>query len=131
MELTIIILLGLIMIILVCILLVCVGSLDNLQKQTESIRAILDDTRQYTKLLEENIKDKVGHIYNMSTDMKYHQRKLREHEMAVAIETLKSIEAGLSDLKLLHDDVLSLKESLEKSVDHSAFSINNKDIDKN
>jgi predicted Holliday junction resolvase-like endonuclease len=129
MELTIMILLGLILITLVCILLICVGSLDNLQKQTGSIRAILDDTRQYTKLLEENIKDKVGHIYNMSTDMKYHQRKLREQEMAIAIETLKSIDASLSDLKLLHDDVLSLKESLEKSVGHPAFSINNKDTD--
>ena len=131
MALITIILLGLILITLICILLICAGSLDNLQKQSESIRGILDDIRQYTRLLEEYIKDKVGHIYHMSTDMKFHQKKLREHEMTIAIETLKSIKSNLSDLKLLHDNLLSIKESLEIIIAHPIFTANYEDTDKN
>ena len=120
-----IILLGLILVTLICILLICAGSLDNLQKQSESIRGILDDILQYTRLLEENIKDKVGHIYHMSTDMKFHQKKLREHEMTIAIELLRGIESSLSDLKVMHDSLLSIKESLDIIVAHPPNTANN------
>ena len=126
-----IILLGLILITLICIMLICAGSLHNLQKQSESIHGILNDTLQYTRLLEENIKDKVGHIYNMSTDMKFHQKKLREHEMAITIETLKGIESSLADLKVLNDNLLSLKRSLDFVVAHPTITAKSEDTDKN
>ena len=131
MALITIILLGLILITLICIMLICAGSLHNLQKQSESIHGILNDTLQYTRLLEENIKDKVGHIYNMSTDMKFHQKKLREHEMAITIETLKSIESNLSDLKVLNDNLLSLKRSLDLITAHPTTTAEYEDTDKN
>jgi hypothetical protein len=131
MALITIILLGLILMTLICIMLICAGSLHNLQKQSESIHGILNDTLQYTRLLEENIKDKVGHIYNMSTDMKFHQKKLREHEMAITIETLKGIESNLSDLKLIHDTLISLKRSLDLVAEYPTITAKSEDTDKN
>jgi len=99
---------------------VCVGSLDNLQKQSEeSINLLKEKTN--------NLTDYVVDIYNISRDMKYHQQQLREREMMIAIETLKSIESSMSDLKLLHDTLLSFKQSLEIIITHPAFTTNYKD----
>jgi len=124
MALITVILLGLILITLICILLVCVGSLDNLQRHSE-------ETLQLLKERTINIIDGVGHLHNISTDMKYHQRKLREDEMVTAIETLKRIESGLSDMKVLNDTLLSIKKSLDIIIDHPAFTANYKDTNNN
>ena len=74
-----IILLGFILITLVCILLVCVGSLDNLLKQAErSIHLLKEKT--------DNLTDCLVDFYNISRDMKYHQKLLREREIMITIE---------------------------------------------
>ena len=107
MELTTIILLGLILATLICMMLVLLGVMVNIQKNSESIDARLPGIQEtINKLADRSVEitDNTTNISNLSVDMKYHQKKLREQEMTVVIERLNAIESNLNDLKtiLLH-----------------------------
>lgn len=100
-ELTTIILLGLILATLICMMLVLLGALVNIQKNTESINNVLPVIQKNMDSLSKwmiDLADHVANISNLSVDMKYHQKKLREQEMAEAIEKLKSIESYLKGI---------------------------------
>jgi hypothetical protein len=119
-----IILLGLILATLICMMLVFLGAVVNIQRHTESIDGHLSGILETINKLSDrtvDIIDSVTNISNLSIDMKYHQKKLREQEMATAIEKLTDIDLKASDLKILNETLLSLKESLDKINAHQAF----------
>jgi hypothetical protein len=122
------ILLGLILITLIIMMLVFLGAFTNLLKHVESIDETLSGMQESIRKLEDrsvDIIDHVTNISNLSIDMKYHQKQLRELEMTTAIEELKSIESSMSDLKLFNETLLSLKKSMETSIAHSTFAKSN------
>ena len=104
MELITIILLGLILAALICMMLVFLGAIINIQKQSEIINAHLSNIKEtLNKLSDRSVDaiDNLTNISNLSIDMKYHQKKLREQEMTAVIEKLDRIESSLVDLKTL------------------------------
>jgi hypothetical protein len=118
-----IILLGLILATLICMMLVFLGAIVNIQKHSESINGHLSGILETINKLSDrtaDIIDSVTNIYNISIDMKYHQKKLREQEMTTAIEKLTDIDLKASDLKNLNETLLTLKESLDKINAHPA-----------
>jgi len=103
-QLTTIILLGLILATLICMMLVLLGALVGIQRHSESIDALLSGIQNNIDNLSKwmiDLADNVTNISNLSIDMKYHQKKLREQEMTLVIEKLDSIGSGLADLKTL------------------------------
>jgi len=62
-----------------------------------------------------DIIDSVTNISNLSVDMKYHQRKLREQEMTAVIEKLNSIESSFADMKTLLSDKGSTDSALNET----------------
>ena len=114
MALITIILLGLILATLICMMLVLLGALVNIQKNTESINETLSGIQKNIDDLLKwiiDLADHVTNISNLSIDMKYHQRKLREQEMTGVLERLKSVESSLTELKTL----LSAKGSTDNT----------------
>ena len=104
MELIIVILLGLILATLIFIMLVFLGALDNIRKNTESIEGNLSEIRDALNKTADrmvDIVDSTANISNISIDMKYHQKMLREQEMKTVIEKMQGIESGLADLKIV------------------------------
>lgn len=102
-QLTTIILLGLILATLICMMLVLLGVLVNIQKNSESMDARLSDIQENINKLANRmveIIDTTTYISNLSIDMKYHQKMLREQEMSSVIEKLKGIKSYLNDLKI-------------------------------
>ena len=70
-----------------------------------------------------DLTDNVENIYNIATDIKSQLENLEKYEIGDAITTLKGIELSLTDLKLLHDTLSSLEQSLDTIVAHPAFTI--------
>ncbi|MBN1625610.1 MAG: hypothetical protein JW944_03725 [Deltaproteobacteria bacterium] len=104
MEVATIILLGLILATLICMMLVFLGAIVNIQKNSESIETRLSGIQEtINRLADRNLEitDNITNISNLSIDMKYHQKKLREQEMTAVIEKLNSIESNMNDLKTL------------------------------
>lgn|GEM_PF-3659324 len=112
MELITVILLGLILATLICIMLVFLGAIANIQKHSESIDVRLSELQETVNRLSDrtgDITDNVTNISNLSVDMKYHQKKLREQEMTAVIDKLNGIESNLADLKTLLSQIPPLK----------------------
>ena len=98
MQLITIILLGLILATLICMMLVFLGAIVNIQKHSESMDTRLSEIKDSIQQVSDrmvDITDNVSNISNLSVDMKYHQKKLREQEMAAVIDKLNGIESKL------------------------------------
>jgi hypothetical protein len=122
------ILLILILLVLIGIYVACKALYSNMSEGFNRISVQLGGLFGSLDLLSNRICDVIENIKridNTADDIRFHINNLEKHEISQALQTLKSIDLEVNELRQLDDAVQSLREiesSLKTIESHPAFS---------